>query len=125
MSDLRVGRIVLAATDMPAMAAFYNEVLEAGLQPFSAYGTTLYRGALAGIPFTLCPNEIAGVDARQSRHQFRFAVPDLDAAAQRAVAAGGMLQGEPWEGSGTRVIAIADPDGNTMELESAGPASTP
>jgi catechol 2,3-dioxygenase-like lactoylglutathione lyase family enzyme len=110
-------QMTLAATNVPAMVAFYDAVLDARLQPVTAYGTTLYRGAVAGVGLLLCPNEIAGVAAEQSRHQLRLRVPDLARAMERARASGGSLDGEVMEADGVRQAAVRDPDGNTLELE--------
>jgi catechol 2,3-dioxygenase-like lactoylglutathione lyase family enzyme len=95
------------------MAAFYNAVFDSGLRPFRAGGAVFWRGNLAGVNLLLCPNEIAGVDARQARHQLLVAVPDLEAARRLAVQAGGTVE-SPDGSSGTAIVR--DPDGNTIEL---------
>lgn len=66
--------LTLAATHMAGMAAFYNLAFDADVQPVVAYGTTLNRGWLTGRGLLLCPDAVAGVDARQNRHQWRFQV---------------------------------------------------
>jgi predicted enzyme related to lactoylglutathione lyase len=118
-AHLALTDLTLATTDTPGMVAFYNAVFDAGLEPVAAYGTTLYRGRLAGLGLLLCPNEIAGVDAQQNRHQLRFHVARLDEVIARAQATGGSLKGEIGEDRGRRLAAVVDPDGNTMELVEA------
>jgi catechol 2,3-dioxygenase-like lactoylglutathione lyase family enzyme len=121
MPDLEITLtdLTLAANDMPGMVAFYNAVLAAELQPVEAYGTTLYRGRLGGLGLLLCPNEIAGVQAEQNRHQLRFRVARFEQALARAKAAGGTLRGEVLGEPGKRLAAVVDPDGNTLELSEA------
>lgn len=112
---LSLHQLTLAAVDMDAMVRFYDHVLGTNLRPFPAFGTTLWRGELAGVNLLLCPNEIAGVDARQSRHQLLIAVPDLRAAAGLATANGGSAD-SPQKSAGRTTLVVRDPDGNTIEL---------
>jgi predicted enzyme related to lactoylglutathione lyase len=111
--------LTLAATDMAGMVAFYNALFKAELQPVRAYGTTLYRGRLGRLGLLLCPNEIAGVEAEQNRHQLRFRAAQFEQALAQAKAAGGTLRGEVMGEVGKRLAAVVDPDGNTLELSEA------
>ncbi|HYF62631.1 MAG TPA: VOC family protein [Herpetosiphonaceae bacterium] len=111
---ITLAQITLAATNLEAMAAFYNAVFAADLRPVPAHGTTMYRGALHGAVLLLCPNSLAGVDAAQNRHQFAYAVSDLAAILERAAAAGGVLDGEPQRQPGQLSATVIDPDGNTI-----------
>ena len=60
-------------------------------------------------------SEIAEVDARQNRHQFRVAVADVDATISVVQALGGQVLHDDTT-SGQRLVGVADPDGNTYEL---------
>jgi len=111
---LTLAQITLAATNLEAMASFYNATFAADLRPIAAHGTTLYRGALHNVVFLLCPNSLAGVEAAQNRHQFTYAVTDLDAVLARATGAGGSLSGAPQQQAGQRSATVIDPDGNTV-----------
>lgn len=110
--------ITLATTHTAAMVTFYNRVFEANLVPVSAYSSTLHRGSLAGIELLLCPNEIAGVQAEQNRHQLRFRVPNLAQVLARVQAAGGTIDVDQ-SGDQTARAAVRDPDGNTLEFVQA------
>ncbi|HEU4325984.1 MAG TPA: VOC family protein [Roseiflexaceae bacterium] len=112
-------RLTLATTETERMAAFYTGVFAADLQPVAAYGTTLYRGSLAGVPLVLCPNVIAGVVAEQSRHQITLLVPELTPLLDQVRAHGGRVLGHPDSTTAT----VADPDGNTLELVQVPPES--
>jgi catechol 2,3-dioxygenase-like lactoylglutathione lyase family enzyme len=114
-SPSRLLHITLATTNTAAMAAFYNSVFDARIQPTQAYGATLYKGTLAGISLLLCPNEIAGVAAEQSRHQLQFAVASLDDSLDQVRAAGGAIE-QIEAGGSERRAAVRDPDGNTLEF---------
>jgi catechol 2,3-dioxygenase-like lactoylglutathione lyase family enzyme len=107
---LRLTKITLAAHDTPGMVAFYNAAFGCDLQPFSAYGATLYRGTIGGIPLVICPNEIAGTEGGQGKYQLCLAVADIAAVMRAGQVAGGSAAGDS---------ALRDPDGNTIELESA------
>jgi catechol 2,3-dioxygenase-like lactoylglutathione lyase family enzyme len=108
-------RITLAATEVDSMRAFYDSVLDTGFEPLG--GSPLWRGTLAGIEVVLCPNDLAGVDARQNRHQLRLAVADPAGSLARVVERGGRIV-DPWNGE---VGSFADPDGNTYELVATTP----
>ncbi len=112
---LTLSEIALVAHDIPAMVCFYDAFFGADLRPVAAFGTTLYHGSLHGALLIICPNAIAGVDAKQSRHQFSYQTPDLAAALEAARQAGGTVRDE--EGATATVV---DPDGNTIVLRQAG-----
>ena len=120
MTDAVVpAQLTLAAEDLVAMARFYNAVFAAGLEPVAAHDTTLYRGSLSGITFLLCPNTLAGVDARQSRHQYTYRVPDVAATVARAIAAGGVVHQSPEPGAPNAPAVVLDPDGNSIVFVAA------
>lgn len=116
MTLLKLSQITLAATRLNAMVDFYNGSFEASLLPFEGYNTTLYRGTLGGIPFLICPNEVAGVRAEQGRHQLHLTVSNLRQAAARVEEMGGTVLEEMQDEDGARVITVRDPDGNTLVL---------
>jgi predicted enzyme related to lactoylglutathione lyase len=113
-SLVQLTQMTLATTRTPEMVKFYNTLLGTQLQPTEAFGTTLYHGTLAGIPLVICPNEIAGVEAEQSRHQLVFRVGDLPSLLQNVESAGGTIE-TPVSDLSTRAI-LRDPDGNTIEV---------
>lgn len=104
----------MAVTNMNAMVAFYNRVLDTHLEPVA--DTPFYRGTLGGIELLMCPNEIAGVIAQQNRQQFRFMVNNLGERLEQVVNCGGQIMGSQLEQNGSRLIGVRDPDGNTFEL---------
>jgi catechol 2,3-dioxygenase-like lactoylglutathione lyase family enzyme len=114
---MKTERITLAVTNMAQMVAFYNSVFEAEMAQVG--GSPFYKGTFARVDLLFCPNEIAEVDARQNRHQFRLAVADLDVIANRVAAVHGEVINEGEE-NGRKLLGVRDPDGNTYEfVESA------
>lgn len=109
---MRLAGVTIAATHIDQMRRFYDAVFAANLEPFAAYGTTLYRGEVAGVALVLCPNDLLQIEAQKNRQQLRFAVDDVVAVVATAVAHGGRLIGEPTPDAG----GIIDPDGNSIEL---------
>jgi predicted enzyme related to lactoylglutathione lyase len=116
-SSVQLAQITLATTHMPEMVKFYDMLFGTELQAIAAYGTTLYHGTLAGIPLVICPNEIAGVKAEQSRHQLTLRVADLFGLLQIVEIAGGGIHTSAAES----IInaTLSDPDGNTIEVVQA------
>ena len=76
---------------------------------YAAFGTTLYRGELHGVRFVIAPNDLAGVDASQNRHQFVYATSDLEPLLARVVEAGGAVRDATSDAA-----TVLDPDGNTL-----------
>src|ERR1051326_8970267 len=107
-------QITLAVTDLPAMVHFYSSVFGVDLQPVAAYGTTLYRGVLHTTTVMLCPNDLADVQANQSRHQLTYTVSDLGAVIERVIAAGGTVQEQTPTSDRPSTAVIRDPDGNSI-----------
>jgi predicted enzyme related to lactoylglutathione lyase len=113
-SSVQLTQMTLATTRTLEMVKFYNTLFGTHLQAVEAYGITLYHGILAGIPLVICPNEIAGVDAEQSRHQLTLRVADLLGLLQIVEIAGGGIYTSAAEAI-VRAI-LRDPDGNTIEV---------
>lgn len=114
-AGVKLVEISLAATDVPAMVRFYDALFDTGLQAYEAFGTTFYRGELHGVRFVLAPNDLAGVEAKQNRHQFVYEVADLVAFLARAEDAGGTVR----DATDT-VATVLDPDGNTVVVKATG-----
>jgi predicted enzyme related to lactoylglutathione lyase len=114
-SLVQLTQMTLAATHTIEMVKFYDALFDTELQPTEVYGTRLYDGNLAGIHLTICPNEIAGVQAEQSRHQLAFRVADLAAILSRVEAAGGSIETPLSNDPSTQAI-LRDPDGNTIQV---------
>jgi len=113
-SFVQLSQITLATVRTPEMVKFYDTLFGTHLQATVSYGKTLYHGTLAGIPLVICPNEIAGVEAEQSRHQLTLRVADLSGLLQLVEIAGGGIHTAAAE---TILSAILrDPDDNTIEV---------
>ncbi|MCA9964628.1 MAG: hypothetical protein KC423_10310 [Anaerolineales bacterium] len=113
---IELAGITIAAVDVTQMVQFYNAVFAADLHPFAAFGTTLYRGQLAGLQLVFCPNDFLQIQAEKNRQQFSFAVSDIAWVVETAVSHGGTITQPINTANGTRYAGIADPDGNTIEL---------
>lgn len=111
-ADFSIERVTLAITDVDAMVRFYESVFQVSFDRVEAFGTTLYEGTAHGLPLRLCPNEIARVDARRSRHQLELVVAELEPVLTRVREAGGTVRDE-GEVAGRRAATVVDPDGNT------------
>ena len=110
----RLSQITLATTRTLEMVRFYDTLFGTQLQATKAYGTTLYNGTLAGIPLVICPNEVAGVAAEQSRHQLTLEVADLSALLELVETSGGAIETPNMDSTTTAILR--DPDGNTIEV---------
>ena len=65
----------------------------------------------------MCPNEIAGVNAEQSRHRLTLRVDDLSALLPQVEPVGGTIETSAL--SALTNVILRDPDGNTIEVVQA------
>jgi len=107
-------KMTLATTRTAEMVKFYDTLFDTQFQPQEIQGATFYNGMLAGVPVLICPNEIARVDANQSRHQLAIQVEELKSLLGKVESAGGSIETPIAES--TMVAVIRDPDGNTIEV---------
>ena len=115
---VQLSGLTLAVHNFAAMRDFYAALLGLTWEETQlAARVVILQGELAGLTLQLCPASVAGVAAADFRHQLRFTVPDLDAALAAGIANGGEQYGELQETESSRLIALRDPDGNTLELE--------
>ena len=117
VSSVQLTQMTLATTRTPDMVKFYDTLFGTELQAKEVCGTTLYYGILAGISLVLCPSEIAGVEADQSRHQFALRVSNLSALLELVKTTSGSIE-TPITDSMTAAV-LRDPDGNTIEVTQA------
>jgi len=120
---ISIDALTLAVTNMDDMVTFYNQVLDANLNSFEPFpDATLYKGTLAGIPLTLCPNTIAQVDAQQNRQQFRFRVESAHDTFLNALNNGATEISAIEEQGDFLICAVYDPDGNSIVFVQPKPA---
>ena len=112
--DFKISQITIAVTNMDAMVKFYENVFGLKLQSFDAYGSTLYSGKMGDFVLMLCPKEVAGVTAEQTRHQFDYVIADADAVVKAVKEWGGELMNDVQVSESSKIASIRDPDGNTM-----------
>jgi predicted enzyme related to lactoylglutathione lyase len=112
--NFKISQITIAVTDMDAMVKFYENVFGIKLKSFDAYGSTLYSGKMGEIVLMLCPKEIAGVTAKQTRHQFDYIINDVDSVVKAAQDSAGSLMGDVEVSESSKAASVTDPDGNSM-----------
>lgn len=114
---MRVVQMIMAAEQTRAMVNFYEACFDCRLTEEGP----IFTGTFAGMPFAICPNEIAAVDAKQSRLQMELAVSaaELERIRSAVGEAGGQFVESPDDGSPATLV---DPDGNTILVRSEGPS---
>lgn len=112
-SPFKLSRVALAATNIEAVVNFYQNVFQTTFNAIEMGGMKLYTGPMLGMEIIIAPNEIAGVDAHQSRHQFEVFTTDMNGVIERTLASGGSIRDETPSPESTRVITVVDPDDNT------------
>lgn len=118
--SITIEHITLATSKTEKMVEFYNSALETNLTPFEPFpGATFYSGTLAGIPLTVCPNTVAGVEAKQNRQQFRFKVDNVHDTLNKALENGGTELTAIEEQGDLLICSVYDPDGNSIVFTQA------
>jgi catechol 2,3-dioxygenase-like lactoylglutathione lyase family enzyme len=116
------GVIVSTSPDrFPAMERFYTEVL--GLSPRSRRdGFVNFELGGQRLTITL-HSDVAGPSRDPARMLVNLACPDVDAAGELLRHRGVRLVRSPeTEGWGGRILTVADPDGNLVQLMSLPPS---
>lgn len=113
--SIKIASMTLATTQTQKMVEFYNAVLDAELTAFEPFpSATFYSGNFAGIPLTVCPNTVAGVDAKQNRQQFRVMVDNVHDTFIAALNNGGIELTAIEEQDNLLICSVYDPDGNSI-----------
>jgi predicted enzyme related to lactoylglutathione lyase len=113
--EFQISRIAMAVENVEGMVKFYENVFNTHFDSLDAGGVKLYYGNLLGFSTLLAPNSLAGVEAKQSRHQFELFVKNLEEVKKRVMESGGSVREEEVQ-NGSTVATIVDPDGNTIIL---------
>jgi predicted enzyme related to lactoylglutathione lyase len=127
-ADSTVLAVRLGATDVPALARFYEtafglkEIDHVGEPPteiIMRYGTTVAAAKAGSSPEFLVAKREAGVTPDEMAHAI-FHVSDIDAAVASAKAAGATMKGDvvsvPIGGTPIKIAQMVDPDGNALEI---------
>ncbi|GAB5490756.1 MAG: hypothetical protein Phog2KO_09710 [Phototrophicaceae bacterium] len=113
--SITIDSMTLATTNTREMVEFYNAVLDTNLTAYEPFpDATFYKGNLAGIKLTICPNTIAQVDAQQNRQQFRFMVDSAHDTFISALNHGATELSAIEEHDDLLICAVYDPDGNSL-----------
>lgn len=110
----KILQIDMAVVHMDKMVEFYQTVFNTKFESRDVQGFKIYRGSFLGFKFIFAPNEIAGVNAEQSRHQFEIEVSDIDALAKTVETSGGKVRDGVQSDGTMKTLVAEDPDGNTI-----------
>ena len=115
--------VLIYAKDLALMSAFYETVLDAAVVHADAEHRVLASGdaqlILHAIPAHIAESIVITTPPAAREEQAIkpfYTVPELDAAADAAVACGGLMVGPVWPAPGMRVRNVCDPEGNIIHL---------
>lgn len=74
----------------------------------------LYSTVWSGLDLLFCPADLAGIEAKQNRHQMDITVENIKKVIDIAITYGGKLMGEVVEDENSKSVGIYDPDGNSI-----------
>ncbi len=108
--------ISIAAENFDAMLAFYSKGLDIPLKKEDAGEFEYYKGRIGNIDFSLIPNSIAKVKAKENRHQITFRVTSLKQVLSNLVGFGGKIETDAVDEGDRLAVHVRDPDGNSLEI---------
>ena len=111
-----IEKITMACTNISKMPEFYSKVFNTPLKEHNFGEFKMYSAKIGDLTFLFCPNEIAGVDANQSRHQFDYIVENINEVIKAGLESGGSLHSELQENDMESFVTLLDPDGNTINF---------
>jgi len=119
MALYKLLKITIACNDIDAMTAYYSKVFNVKFEEHD-FGFKMYSTKIDGLDFLFCPNDIAGVDAKQNRHQFDYITDNIKDVIDNALSTGGSIHSELLTTATESTVTLFDPDGNTMNFIQRG-----
>ncbi len=113
-AQFHITGMTMAITNMEAMLAFYSGLFNIEFELREMYGSKLYAGKWGAFDLLFCPATLAGITARQNRHQFDIVIPDIEQLIDQATTLGGKAMGPITEDENALNVGIYDPDGNSI-----------
>jgi predicted enzyme related to lactoylglutathione lyase len=114
---MKVIEIVIACFNLEETKAFYRNVFDIHFQEIKIPPGNIYEGPVDGIKITLCPASIAGIKAKENRHQLTFQIDDVKSSIEKVEQFGGGLLGKVQKANDSLQVAIKDVDGNSIILK--------
>jgi predicted enzyme related to lactoylglutathione lyase len=127
-ADVKVLAVRLSATDVPALAHFYeaafglkeiDHVGEPATEIIMRYGATVAEAKAGSSPEFLVASREAGVGKDGMAHAI-FRVSDIASTLAAVKAAGATVQGDaatvPIGGMPVKIATVVDPQGNVLEI---------
>ena len=112
--NYQIQGLTMAVTNMEAMLHFYMNVFDMKFRERNMNGKFLYSTVWSGLDLLFCPADIAGIKARQNRHQIDIIVKSVKKVIDTAIEYGGKMMGEIVEDENSKSVGIYDPDGNSI-----------
>ena len=116
---LKLSSVLIGTKQLPAMAAFYEKVLE---KPADMTDEGFFGWQLGGAFFGVFEHSEMGGSAKDpGRVMFNLETSQVREETERIRAQGGPVVHEPYEGAAGWIATFSDPDGNYFKLMSPIP----
>lgn len=113
---MKLLKITLACTNLEKMTEFYSSVFNVNFSEHEFPSFKMYSGKIGDVNFLFCPNEIAGVEAKQNRHQFDYSTDNIDEVIEKGIYSGGRIHTDLQKTENESFVCLFDPDGNTINF---------
>lgn len=114
---MKISELVIACFNMDGMLSFYQNVFGISFEEVKIPQGHIYVGFIDEIQVTLCPASMAGIRAKDNRHQLTILVNDIKNMLNITNRYGGTIMQELVKFEGFLQASIRDVDGNSIILK--------
>lgn len=113
---MKLTEIIIACFNLEDMVLFYHNVFDIYVKEVQIPKGKIYEGQIDDLKIIFCAASIAGITAKDNRHQLTFQIDDVKSSIEKIKQFGGSLMNELQKADNCLQIAIRDVDGNSIIL---------
>lgn len=114
---MKISELVIACFNLEGMLTFYKNVFSILFEEIKIPQGTIYNGFIDEIQITLCPADMAGIEAKDNRHQLTILVDDIKKTLDSTISYNGSVMQELVGSKDFLRATIRDIDGNSIILK--------
>ena len=114
---MKISELVIACFNINEMVTFYQNVFSISFSEVKIPQDNIYNGYIDKIQITLCPADMAGIKAKDNRHQLTILIDDIKSTLDNTILYKGNIMQELVESEDFLQASIRDVDGNSIVLK--------
>ena len=113
---MKISEITIACFDLDGMVSFYQNVFSLSFNIVKIPQGAVFVGDMDEVKLTLCPADLAGIKAKDNRHQISILVDNIDSILRMTQNYHGSIMQDNVKTNGGQRASIRDVDGNSIVL---------